>query len=190
MGIVFNCCPVGIRGSDHCQDSRRTSGCSAPQSWGSWLSGWESGQKSLNCAIHWRKSTLWKWISLKNVFRSQELPCCSVLILNIVSYTALSPLECHEVKSVVMFSVQLCLLTTWIFIFLSGIGTLIANNVYDAAYPLHDVRMHFYKSISLLVSLRRHPFIDIIICCLWHWKSLLSVVLVWKLLYKYISIVT
>uniref|UniRef100_A0A8C3U852 Anoctamin n=1 Tax=Catharus ustulatus TaxID=91951 RepID=A0A8C3U852_CATUS len=31
------------------------------------------------------------------------------------------------------------------------IGTLIANNVYDAAYPLHDVRMHFYQSISLLL---------------------------------------
>uniref|UniRef100_A0A8C5J4Q5 Anoctamin n=1 Tax=Junco hyemalis TaxID=40217 RepID=A0A8C5J4Q5_JUNHY len=38
-----------------------------------------------------------------------------------------------------MFSVKSCLFTTCIFLFLLGIGTLIANNVYDAAYPLHDL---------------------------------------------------
>uniref|UniRef100_A0A8C3MUU6 Anoctamin n=1 Tax=Geospiza parvula TaxID=87175 RepID=A0A8C3MUU6_GEOPR len=66
-------------------------------------------------------------------------------------YTALSLLECYEMKSVIMFSVQLCLFTTCIFLFLLGIGTLIANNVYDAAYPLHDVCMHYEKIQSSLL---------------------------------------
>lgn len=90
--------------------------------------------------------------------------CGSLLILSIVSYTALSPLECYEMKSVIMFSVQLCLFTTCIFLFLLGIGTLIANNVYDAAYPLHDVCMHYEKiqssaGVTQETSLHRHSYL-------------------------------
>lgn len=136
-------------------------------------------KESLYCAVHWSKSTLWNEFLWK-MFSTARNSYVALFFEYCQSHSAL-PFgmswneSCNNVFSSIMPVDHLN------FSFSLGIGTLIANNVYDAAYPLHDVRMSYQKSSSLLVSLRRHQFIDINICCLWQWKSFLSVILIWKL---------